>query len=273
MGEDSHEVVRREFSKQAARFGGKGLALANPEHLQWVVDNLDLRHHFEVLDVAAGTGHLSRAIAPSVKRVVALDLTPEMLLHGRREAEDAGLANIVFERGIAEDLPYANDSFDLVVSRFSIHHFENPHMQIGEMARVCRPGGKVAVIDLVSPDDAGLAATHNRLERMRDPSHTRALTARELRMVVRNAGLDIRYTVSREIEGSVDRWLDLSDVAADGRQRIIGEFTQELMGLSMTGMRPFMRDNELMYVQSWVIVVGVKPSGAGDKLETPGRKA
>ena len=273
MEEDHHEVIRREFSKQAPRFGGKGLALADPEHLQWVVDNLDLRHHFDVLDVAAGTGHLSRAIAPCVRRVVALDLTPEMLLHGRREAKDAGLTNIVFECGIAEGLPYPNESFDLVVSRFSIHHFEDPPIQIGEMARVCRPGGRVAVIDLVSPDDAGLAATHNRLERVRDLSHARALSARELTIVVRNAGLKILRTVSREVEVSVDRWLDLTAVTTDRRRTIIEEFTQELNGLSTTGMRPFMRDNELMLVQTWVIAVGVKPSRARDKLETPARKA
>jgi ubiquinone/menaquinone biosynthesis C-methylase UbiE len=273
MKEDHHEVIRREFSKQAPRFEGKGLALANPEHLHWVVDNLDLRSHFEVLDVAAGTGHLSRAIAPYVRRVVALDLTPEMLVHARREAEDAGLTNIVFERGFAESLPYPDESFDLVVSRLSIHHFEDPHIQIGEMARVCRPGGKVAVSDLVSPDDTGLAATHNRLERVRDPSHTRALSAGELTMVARNAGLEILRTVSREVEVSVDRWLELTGVANDGRRRIIAEFTQELNGLSMTGMRPFIRDNELMLVQTWVIAVGVKPSRARDKPDTPGRKA
>jgi hypothetical protein len=92
-------------------------------------------------------------------------------------------------------------------------------------------------------------------------------------MVVRNAGLEILRTVSREVEVSVDRWLELTGVANDGRRRIIAEFTQELKGLSATGMRPFIRDSELMLVQTWVIAVGAKPSRARDILDTPGRKA
>ena len=273
MEESHHEVVRREFGKQASRFGEKGLALTSREYLQWVVDNLDLRPHYEVLDVAAGTGHLSRAIAPHVKRVVAVDLTPEMLLKGSHEAVEDGITNIAFEQALAEDLPYPNDTFDMVVSRFSIHHFEDPQIQIAEMVRVCRPEGKVAVIDLVSPDDETLAAAYNRLERMRDPSHTRALSVAALRRAVRDAGLEIIHTISREVEASVKPWLDLTGVEPEMRRAILGELTHELEGLTTTGMRPFKRDNELMFVQTWVIVVGVKPSGAGDKLETPGKKA
>ena len=258
MGENHHEVVRREFSKQASRFGRKDLALTSREYLQWMVDNLDLRPHFSVLDVAAGTGHLARAIAPHVKRVVAVDLTTEMLLKGSHEAAEDGITNVTFEQGLAENLPYPHDAFDMVVSRFSIHHFEDPQMQIAEMVRVCRPEGRVAVIDLVSPDDETLAAAYNRLERRRDPSHTRALSVAELRRAVRDAGLEIVHTVSREVEVSVKPWLDLTGIEPEMRRAILDELTHELEGLTTTGMRPFMRDNELMFVQTWVVVVGVK---------------
>jgi ubiquinone/menaquinone biosynthesis C-methylase UbiE len=258
MEENHHEVVKREFGKQASRFGKKGLALSSREYLQWVVDNLDLRPHFNVLDVAAGTGHLSRAIAPHVQRVVAVDLTPEMLLKGSHEAAEDGITNITFEQGLAENLPYPHDAFDMVVSRFSIHHFVDPKIQIAEMVRVCRPEGRVAVIDLASPDDETLAAAYNRLERMRDLSHTRALPVAELRRALRDAGLEIVHTVSREVEVSVLPWLDLTGVEPEMRRAILDELTREVMGSVTTGMRPFMRDNELKFVQTWVVVVGVK---------------
>ena len=180
MHETQHEVIRREFGRQAAHFGEQGLTLSNQEYLQWIVDQLDLQPQFEVLDVAAGTGHLSRAIAPAVRRVVALDLTPEMLAQGQREAAQQGLTNVTFERGEAENLPYAAAAFDLVVTRFSLHHFDDPRGPIREMVRVCRPGGKVAVIDLLSPDQPEVATRYNYLERLRDPSHMRAFTADEL---------------------------------------------------------------------------------------------
>lgn len=258
MKENHHDVVRKQFSRQAPRFGEQGLTLSAPEHLQWMVKNLDLQPHFAVLDVAAGTGHLSRAIAPHVKQVVALDATPEMLLEGRHQAEQDGIGNIVFEQGLAEELPYPTDAFDMVINRFAIHHFVDPHVPIGEMVRVCRRGGKVAVVDLVSPENEALATTYNQLERMRDSSHTKALSPSELKRLVQGAGLDIVHTVSREIEVNVDRWLELTETSPEIGRTIVEEMAQELKGSKATGMRPFLRDNELMFEQTWLIVVGKK---------------
>lgn len=258
MNETQHDVVRREFGRQAANFGEQGLTLSNQDYLQWMVDQLDLQPHFEVLDVAAGTGHLSRAIAPHVKRVVALDLTPEMLAQGRREAAQQGLTNAVFEQGEAETLPYPSAAFDLVVTRFSLHHFADPRGPIQEMVRVCRHGGKVAIIDMVSPADPAVAATYNHLERLRDPSHTRALTADELQRLMQGAGLTLVHIVPRDVEVHLDPWLDLTRTALEARQTIRAELTQDLQGVKTTGMRPYMRDQELKFLHAWLVAVGVK---------------
>jgi ubiquinone/menaquinone biosynthesis C-methylase UbiE len=258
MQETQHDVVRREFGQQAARFGEQGLTLSNQAYLDWMVEQLNLQPHFEVLDVAAGTGHLSRAIAPHVKRVVALDLTPEMLDQGRREAEQQGLTNVLFEQGEAEHLTYANEAFDLVVTRFSLHHFADAHGPIQEMVRVCRRGGKVAVIDMVSPDDPAVAATYNHLERLRDPSHVRAMSADELQSLMRDMGLDVVHTYLRDVEVHLDRWLDLTRAAPAARETIREALRQDLQGLKTTGMRPYRRDQEVKFLHAWLIAVGVK---------------
>jgi ubiquinone/menaquinone biosynthesis C-methylase UbiE len=258
MRETQHDVVRREFGQQAARFGEQGLTLSNQVYLQWMVEQLDLHPHFEVLDVAAGTGHLARAIAPHVQRVVGLDLTPEMLAQGQREAEREGLTNVAFEQGKAEHLGYANEAFDLVVTRFSLHHFVDARGPLQEMVRVCRRGGRVAVIDLVSPDDPAVAVTYNHLERLRDPSHVRALTADELQRLMRTTGLRIVHTSSRDVEVHLDRWMELTCAAPDARETIRQALTQDLQGLKTTGMRPYMGDQELKFLHAWIVVVGVK---------------
>lgn len=258
MKDNHQERVRREFSKQAPRYGEKGFALTSPEHLQWMIDNLDLQPHFAVLDVAAGTGHLGRAVAPYVKHVVALDATAEMLGEGRRQAERDRIGNIVFEQGLAENLPYPNGTFNMVMSRFAIHHFVDPQIAAEEMVRVCRPDGRVAVIDLVSPEDETLAATYNRLERMRDPSHTKALSGNELEKLMKDAELEIVHAVSRHVDVHVDRWLELTETTAEIRRTIVEELMQELEGVKTTGMRPFLRDQELMFQQTWLIILGRK---------------
>jgi ubiquinone/menaquinone biosynthesis C-methylase UbiE len=258
MQETQHDVIRREFGQQAARFGEQGLTLSNQAYLQWMVEQLDPQPHFEVLDVAAGTGHLSRAIAPHVKRVVALDLTPEMLVQGQREAEQQGLTNVAFEQGEAEHLSYANEAFDLVVTRFSLHHFADARGPVQEMVRACRRGGRVAVIDIVSPDDPAVAVTYNRLERLRDPSHVHALTADELQRLMRETGLDVVHTAPCDVEVHLDRWLDLTGTAPGARATIREALTQDLQGLKTTGMRPYMCDQEPRFLHAWLVVVGVK---------------
>lgn len=258
MRETQHDVVRREFGRQAVHFGEQGLTLSNPDYLQWIIEQLDLQSHLEVLDVAAGTGHLTRAIAPYVRRVVALDLTPEMLAQGAREARLQGLTNVTFEQGEAETLPYPEAVFDLVVTRFSLHHFADPSGPVREMVRVCRPGGRVAVIDLVSPADPTVAALYNHLERMRDPSHTRALTRDELHQHLQVAGLTPIHTAVRDVEVNLERWMEMTHTAAEARRTIREALLQELDGRRTTGMRPYRHDQEVKFLQTWSVAVGMK---------------
>ncbi|KKM80123.1 hypothetical protein LCGC14_1343090, partial [marine sediment metagenome] len=196
---EHNERVRKEFAKQAAKFNDSGLTLSSEEYLAWMVGILPLQSDFRVLDVAAGTGHLSRAVAPHVREVVAMDMTPEMLAKGKEQAAQAGLGNIVFEEGDAAALRYDDASFDMVVTRLSLHHFESPDGPLAEMVRVCRPGQVVGVIDLLSPDDHAVIASFNRLERLRDPSHTLALTKEQLVNAMETSGLTIEGIDARDI--------------------------------------------------------------------------
>ncbi len=255
---DHDDEIERQFTRQAARFGEAGLTLSSAEYLQWVVGQLKLDPSFVVLDIAAGTGHLGRALASRVQRVVAVDLTEAMIAEGRREAARAGLGNITFEQGRAESLPYPDSSFDMVVTRLSLHHFADPRPAVREMARVCKPGRQVGIMDMISPDDAALGDSYNRIERLRDPSHTRCLTRAELGRVMTDAGLAIVQMVAREIEVDLERWLEMTGTGP-GTQRVIqDELAGELQGLGATGMRPYLRDGRLMFLQTWITAVGVK---------------
>ena len=255
-----HEAIRAEFSRQAPSWSKDPIS----EDLRWAVDRLALDKDDDVLDVAAGTGLLSRAIAPKVRSVVGIDLTPEMMEHGRQAAEREGLSNVRFEKGAAEDLPYDPSSFDMVVTRFSVHHFQKPAAVLLEMARVCRSGGRVAVIDIVAPDDPELAAHYNDLERLRDPSHTRALSAAELDRIVQKSGIRISGKFLRDVPNVLEDWFDRSSTAASVREQIVRDLQAELDEGPPTGMRPFLRQDRLMFLHTWSVVVGVKKRDAGD---------
>lgn len=251
-----HDAIRREYKKQAPHWARQETS----PHIQWVVDHLDLLSDMEVLDVAAGTGLLARAIAPHVKRVVASDITPEMQSLGLDEAERDGITNIAFEQGAAEDLPYPDSSFDMVLTRFSVHHFLEPQAVIAEMGRVCRAGGRVVVIDMTAPEEEKLASRYNELERKRDRTHTRALSARDLHTLVQNANLKITNHYDHEVEMNVEHWLDTAEVETSEREEILAAVNAELEGSAQTGLRPFLSDGELMFTHLWEMVVAEKPA-------------
>ncbi len=259
-GDIHDQLVQRQFSQQAARFDSYVTAGGNEDVLDWIMGNLELQPSYRVLDVAAGTGLVARQIAPSVQTAVALDATPEMLSQGRQQAQTEGLTNLTFDQGDAANLPYPDGSFDLVTCRLGMHHFADPQRQLEEMARVCRPGGWVAVIDITTSEDSKIAATHNRLERLRDPSHTVALTSAQLLALAENAGLEIARTGQFDAHRGLDDWMGLTGTEPADRQAIAAELRQELAGGPATGMSPFLEDGRLMFHHLWFMLVGRRPA-------------
>ena len=98
-----------------------------------------------VLDVAAGTGNAAIPAALAGARVIASDLTPELLDVGRGLAEQAG-AQLEWQEADAEDLPYADSEFDTVVSCVGVMFAPHHQATADEMVRVCRPGGTIGVV-------------------------------------------------------------------------------------------------------------------------------
>ena len=139
------------------------------------------------LDVACGSGGLAIPIAARVKEVTAIDLTPAMIEQGKARAVEKGVANIDWVVGDVDPLPFAGDSFSLVMCSAAVHHFERPAQVFREMVRVCRPGGRIAIRDLAfAPDKGGAFDT---MERKRDPSHVRVLSLDELRALAETLDL------------------------------------------------------------------------------------
>lgn len=141
----------------------------------------------DVLDVACGPGRVSLDLAPYVRSVTGLDLTPGMLDQARAGLAESGCANVRFVRGNAAAMPFADSAFSLVVSSAAFHHFEAPPAVLAEMIRVCRPGGRVVIRD-VTPAE-GKTGEYDRMERLRDPSHGHAHSVAEL--VALGAGLGL----------------------------------------------------------------------------------
>jgi len=108
------------------------------------IAGLRLKPGARALDVACGTGNLSLPAARAGAVVTGLDIAPNLLATARARAQAEGV-NIQFDEGDAEALPYADAAFDEVVTMFGAMFAPQPHLVAAEMARVCRPGGRVAM--------------------------------------------------------------------------------------------------------------------------------
>jgi ubiquinone/menaquinone biosynthesis C-methylase UbiE len=166
---------------------------ARGDDLRRLVELAGLRGDERVLDVATGGGHTALAFAPHVREVVASDLTAPMLAAAEKFIRGQGAANVSFERADAEDLPFADASFDIVTARIAPHHFPHPQRFIAEVARVLRAGGRFLLDDNMAPEDAELDQFMNNFERWRDPSHVRAHTLSEWRAWIEQAGMQVEH--------------------------------------------------------------------------------
>ena len=115
---------------------------------------------------------------------------------------------MLFMRGDATALPFLDGSFDVVVSRFAAHHFGARRPWWPEWSEGRATGGHVALVDLVSAEDSEVAAEQNRLEHLRDPSHTRMLAAIEIQALMTEAGLESVDVATRPLERPLAPWLE-----------------------------------------------------------------
>ena len=158
-----------------------------------------------VLDVACGPGLLVCAFARVVHHATGIDLTPAMLDGARKLQAEKGLTNVTWKHGDVLPLPFPDASFSIVTSRFAFHHFLDPLAVLGEMKRVCRPGGRVIVAD--SAPAADKADAFNAVEKLRDPSHVRALPLAEHKSLFARHGLPEPRDTPYRLESDLDSLL------------------------------------------------------------------
>jgi SAM-dependent methyltransferase len=188
-----------------------------------------------VLDVACGPGMVACAAAQRAKRVVGIDLTPAMLEQARALQAKLGLSNLEWRLGEAARLPLEDASFDAVLTRYSAHHLADPDLMFAEMLRVARPGARVAIADMVLPEEQG--AAYDRMERLRDPSHVRTLTPGQLRSSAVAAGLRELRCAGYSFTVSLDTLMRASFPAPGDAERVRALFEADVgvdrMGLGL----------------------------------------
>nr|MBI2905784.1 class I SAM-dependent methyltransferase [Chloroflexota bacterium] len=252
----THAVqVRNSFGPNAEKYA-RSAAFAGSPSLNRLLEVVAPQPHWVALDVATGGGHCALAVAGRVGRVVATDITPEMLTAARAMIEGHGGAHVYFGEADAHALPFASGTFDLVTCRIAPHHFPDMAAFVRECARAARPGGTVAVIDNIAPGDGFTVRYLNAFEKLRDPSHHWMYPARRWGDFFAQAGLRVTHLETFRKAHDFGDYCERMAVPPRTRDRLRAMLAQAPAGPA-AAFEVFEKGGQLHFHLAEVLIVGV----------------
>jgi ubiquinone/menaquinone biosynthesis C-methylase UbiE len=256
MTNNNQQSVRQSFGPNAEKYA-KSAAFAKSESLDRLVNVVKPQAHWRVLDVATGGGHTARTIAPLVNRVVATDITSQMLIAARKMIDTNMIHNVDYNECDAQLLPFPRASFDLLTCRIAPHHFPDVKAFMGECARVVKPNGIVAIIDGIAPGKNFTARYLNAYEKLRDPSHVWQFNAQQWHSFFEAANLKVTlhetYRKAFEFHDYCER-MNVPTLTRTQLKAMLLQAPQEAKSLYDI----FERDGELWFHLHEVLIVGVR---------------
>ena len=230
--EDLQRLVVDQFTRQADPFREFAEMPGQPREL--VLAATEIQADDTVLDVACGPGVTTCDLAEVAGHATGIDVTPAMINQAKELQQKKGLTNVAWHVGAVPPLPFGDESFSLVFTRYSFHHFSDPLAVLKEMVRVCKTGGRVVVVD-VFMTTTEQARAYNHMEKLRDPSHVRAFLLEELEELFAQAGLETPKTTFYKQPMSLEPLLNASfPNPGDGdhvRQIIADDVDKNKLGL------------------------------------------
>jgi 2-polyprenyl-3-methyl-5-hydroxy-6-metoxy-1,4-benzoquinol methylase len=245
--------LSRAFDGQAERFE-RAPVQTDPAALGALVAFAALPPGARLLDAGCGPGIVAEAFLAGGHFVHGVDLSPEMVRRARQRCEGFG-GHARFEEGSVLDLRAG--PFDAAISRLVVHHVEDPLAFVGAQVALVAPGGVVIASDHTTDPDPERARWHQEIERARDRTHVRSLSAGELVDVLARAGLEELRLLEEPFELDFDEWFDRGTPALAK-----DEVRRRVLAGRARGFEPVPRDDGGITLRcARVLVRGVRPRG------------
>lgn len=207
MTSKHHDHVDKQFGEQASAYLSSAVHASGPDLVR-LGERLSADAETHVLDLGCGAGHASFIAAQHVKSVVAYDLSEKMLSVVDKTAKERGYHHLTTRQGYAEKLPFAAAEFDIVISRYSAHHWHDVGSALREVHRVLKPGGKAIFMDVSAPGHPVLDIWLQTVEALRDTSHVRDYSPGEWLTLFTESGLSVRAVTQDRLHLSFGSWVE-----------------------------------------------------------------
>lgn len=255
----THQKERMHQAKIVDQFSRQAIPFTQvPGHfdaMQILIELSEVCQDDNVLDIACGPGIVACEFAGHAGQVTGIDITPAMIEQAEKRQREQHLENITWTVGDAVPLPYADNSFSLVITRYSFHHLLKPEKVLMEMIRVCRPGGRVMVADVAV--ELAKSEFYDRLEIMRDPSHTHALTHEEFAALFRHSGLLDCHQSAYGVDIELETQLRASFPKPGDEPKLRDMITSDI-GINNLGINARKKDEKVIYTVPIAVYVGRK---------------
>jgi SAM-dependent methyltransferase len=254
----SLNITKESFTIQAPLFSANP-TISDPNRVSRLVTAVSPKLSDKVLEIACGPGYVIAGFAAAgVHEAVGVDITSAPLQIAEAMREQRKLDNLRFLQIDANHLPFEDGRFDVVVCRLAVHHFANPHSTLGEMHRVCKKNGVVAIEDMYASESPSRAQYWNHFERLRDPSHVRALPISELCSLLGQSSFDIEKVLTYDVIQDAEIWMANTKTPTDSAEQI-RKLLEEDREKDLSGTRPWRNsDGRLCFMHRNVILVARK---------------
>jgi SAM-dependent methyltransferase len=212
MSTSQHSFAAEQYGNRASAYVTSAVHSTGGD-LDQIEAEMRGRATARVLDLGCGGGHVSYRAAPHVAEVVACDVTASMLEAVAATAAERGLSNITVQLAAAENLPFPDASFDVVLCRFTAHHWHDLEAGLRQARRVIKSGGRAIVVDTVAPADRVLDTHLQAIELLRDASHVRNYSVAELIAALSRAGFAVDGITLRRLRMEFPVWIARTQVS------------------------------------------------------------
>jgi ubiquinone/menaquinone biosynthesis C-methylase UbiE len=253
---DSKKLSQERFGQFAERYV-QSQHHAKGYDLERLIEIAQPQKNWQALDIATGGGHTALKFALYVSHVTASDITPRMLEQAKTFITSQ-VDNVSFKVADAEDLPFEDETFDLVTCRIAPHHFPNAAKFVREAARVLKAGGLFLLQDQLLPEDKAVADVIEHFEKVRDPSHHQAFPLSQWIVMFETAELTVEYSEALTKRQQFVNWAKVQDNSDETIAQLIEIITSGSEGVKAWMQPEAWGTEEATFTHHHIIVSGRK---------------